>query len=265
MKIAVVGGGPAGVSCASFLKRYGANVIIYEKRVIGGLIENAWCVENFPLVEPSSGVVLANRLRKIVKENNIQVVFDEILSVNGNTLLGRHGSYNTDVIVLATGTAPKRIIEFEVNDRVVYEYRDLPSDVKSLAIYGGGDVAFDSAIQAKLRGINVKIFIRGNSIRAVPKLVEKASELKIEIGLNSQIKSVKDVKCGVEITTSVGEFYFDALLVAVGREVNLPEVRNASNVYIIGDAAHVEFRQASIAVGDGIRCAMDIIMKNQKK
>lgn len=261
MNVAVIGGGPAGVACASLLKRYNVDVTIYEKRSIGGLIENAWCVENFPLVEPSSGVELARKLRRLVEFSGINVIFDEIIRVESSKLIGKKDLYNADIIVLATGTVPKRIPDFEVSNRVVYEYRDLPKDVKNLAIYGGGDVAFDSAINAALSGIKTTVFVRNNSIKAVQKLVEKAYKLEIEIKLNSPIDYVNDTADGIELNVCRENLIFDALLICIGREVNLPIVENTEDFYVIGDAAHIDFRQSSIAIGDGIKCAMEIVKK----
>lgn len=51
-------------------------------------------------------------------------------------------------IILVSGTLPKRILEFEASNNVVYEYRHLPRHIESLAIFGAGDAAFDGALKA---------------------------------------------------------------------------------------------------------------------
>ncbi|ABS60347.1 NAD(P)/FAD-dependent oxidoreductase [Fervidobacterium nodosum] len=276
MLIAIVGGGPAGVSCAAFLKRYNVDVVIYEKRTIGGLIENAWFVENFPLVEPAPGEFLVEKFRNIVKENNIDIVYDEIFKITkrenyGNDgkikLVGKNNVYFSDIVVIATGTKPKRIEKFEISNRIVYEFRDLPKDAKNIAFYGGGDVSFDGAIKNAMRGNSSTVFVRGNKIKAVPKLVKEVERLGIPVRINDEILNVESknsIDDKIIVETSKGRYTFDALLIAIGRLENRPEIENVEigkEVYIIGDVAHVDFRQSSIAIGDGVKCAMEILKK----
>ncbi len=279
MSIAIVGGGPAGVSCAVFLKRYNVDVIIYEKRTIGGLIENAWLVENFPLIEPTPGEFLVEKFKNIVKENNIDVVYDEIFKItkrdgygNGGNikLIGKNNVYFSDIVVIATGTKPKRIEKFEISNRIVYEFRDLPKDARDIAFYGGGDVSFDGAIKNAMKGNSSTIFVRGNKIKAVPKLVKEIEKIGISVRINEEILNVESknsINDGIIIETSKGKYIFDALLIAIGRLENRPlieDIEIGDRAYIIGDAAHVDFRQSSIAIGDGIRCAMEILRKMEK-
>ncbi len=46
-QIIIIGGGPAGCACAIQLKRYGFDPLIIEKDSIGGLIKNAWRMDNY--------------------------------------------------------------------------------------------------------------------------------------------------------------------------------------------------------------------------
>lgn len=264
ISVAIVGAGPAGVSCALFLKRYGINVFIIEKRSIGGLIENAWNVENIPLLPPTSGKEIVRTLQENIEKYNITVVFDEIQTVRENELIGVNEIYKSNVIVLATGTKPKRIEKFEIDKSVAYEYRDLPNDAKKIAFYGGGDVAFDGAIRAFYEGKSPVIFVRSKVLRAVPRLINEVRKLNIPLHMEEEILEVSKAESESLVIKTTKEIYnSDALLVAIGREVNLPNLDKKLNltnhIFIIGDAAHVNYRQASIATGDGILCAMRII------
>jgi thioredoxin reductase len=59
---------------------------------------------------------------------------------------------------------------------------------------------------------------------------------------------------------------FDYVLGAIGREPNFElvddKIENAPNIYLIGDIKNGMRRQTAIAVGDGLRVAMDIYENN---
>jgi thioredoxin reductase len=259
LKVAIAGGGPAGISCAVLLKRYGMNVTIYEKDEVGGLIRNAWRVENFPPVGFISGKEFADKLRWYIKEYNIEVVQEEILTIGDFELTGRTGRYQCDVAVVATGTVPKRLVELE-GPRTFYEYLHLPQNVQTVGIYGGGDVALDYAIHAKEDGREPTVFVRNNKLKAVSRLVEYAKERGVPIRFGEAIAYVEQNGERVYVYTNNGSYIFDALLIAIGRAPNEPQINASSmKVFKIGDVAHPDFRQSSIAIGDGIKCAMEIV------
>jgi NADPH-dependent glutamate synthase beta subunit-like oxidoreductase len=93
-RIAVVGGGPSGLSAAYQLARQGFNVTIYEKNEkLGGLLY--YGIPNF-------------RLPKKVVESEIQRIIDLGIEVVNNTCVGKDISIdelksNYDAIYLATG------------------------------------------------------------------------------------------------------------------------------------------------------------------
>ncbi|MBO8160799.1 MAG: NAD(P)/FAD-dependent oxidoreductase [Thermosipho sp. (in: Bacteria)] len=258
MQIGIIGGGPAGIAAGVFLKRYNINVVIFEKEELGGLLNNAWRVENIPFIKPTSGEKIVDLMKNYVELYKIDVIKEEVKEIYSNLVVTENFQYKFDEIIVAIGTIPNRIEEFE-SSRTFYEFRYLPKNIKKLAIYGAGDVAFDGAIKARLSGIDVHIFNKGDRIKALKRLVNIAKSLKICYHENEKIISVA-CEDSLTLSTIKQKYSFDALLLATGRKVDLSIVKSNS-VYLIGDVAHPGQRQASIAVGDGIRVAMEIIQR----
>ncbi len=258
MRIAVIGAGPAGVAAAVFLKRCNIDTVVFEKDQIGGLIKNAWRVENIPFLPACSGEKIAEILEKSLKDFSIPVIFKEVMQVSGNIITTRSGSERFDKILVATGTVPKRIKDFEVDQRVVYQFKDLPKAITDLAIYGAGDAAFDGALKALENGIpRIHIFNRTDKIKAIARLQKLVFESSIVYHGNEAIVQVKS-QDKLTIKT-VKDFYrFDALLICAGRTPNTALVKDITeDIHIIGDAKG-GYRQMSIAVGNAIETAMKI-------
>jgi len=86
-------------------------------------------------------------------------------------------------------------------------------------------------------------------------------------------KISKDISPGMlmDCQTPAGElqFHADYLIIAIGREANMdclsdefrlqaPMLEKQGHLYIIGDVRNGIFRQASIAVGEGVLTAMKV-------
>ncbi|KAF2958011.1 hypothetical protein AS159_06385 [Thermotoga sp. Ku-13t] len=260
MRVGVVGAGPAGVTAAVFLSRYGVEVTIFEKEEVGGLIVNAWRIENLPVFSPCSGEDLAKVLKERLEESRSKLICEEVLSIQGRSVKTVSATYDFDSVIIATGTKPKRIEEFEVNQNVVYEFKRLPRRIKSLAIYGAGDVAFDGALKAKHTGVSeVHIFSRSDRIKAVPRLVRLASHLGVRYHRAEPIQAVEDLGGRVRLFTKAGSYDFDALLICIGRVPNVPAiVKPSREVHVVGDASG-SFRQLAIAMGQAVDACMKIL------
>ena len=78
-KVAVVGGGPAGLTCAGFLARMGYEVSIYEKyNYLGGIIQHG--IPTFRLDRE----VVEKTIQKIL-DLGVQVYYGKELSINNTT------------------------------------------------------------------------------------------------------------------------------------------------------------------------------------
>lgn len=255
--VGVIGAGPAGVAASIMLKRYEIEVLLFERRIVGGLLNNAWRVENFPPLEPSTGEDLCRKLKDQLARNGIEVIPEEVTTIRDRTIFTRKASYTVDYTVVATGTMPKKLTSLETDLRVVYEYIDIPQEAKVIAIYGAGDMAFDGAIRASRAGRKTLLFARSEKVKAIEALRVTAEKAGVEVHQAEPVLRVEPNVPFLKITTSLAVYSTDALLVCIGREATLPRI-DSNRCEIIGDARGEIYMQASIAVGEGIKSAMRI-------
>jgi thioredoxin reductase (NADPH) len=266
MVVGIIGAGPAGVACASILARYKIEVLLFEKREIGGLLNNARLIENFPGLPPISGKEFSLRLRDDIEKYHIPIVFENVLSVNANQIqTSKNKIYQVDKVVLATGTKPSIINEWNQYPQIAYEWRDLPDNFNSLAIYGAGDAAFDSGLRAI--DLHKQVFIFNRSLRI--KSIEQLSDQFFSRGgiyfPEEPILEIKTSQEGIFLITKNRTQKFDAFLVSIGREKNIDLVFSNQDLPQIGDLLNHPYRQASIAIGDGIRVGLSLVMQRNKK
>ena len=177
-KIAIIGGGPAGLTASAFLLKEGYSVTLYEKyNYLGGLL-----VHGIPEF----------RLPKNTVKDTIQKIIDLGLEVKYNMELGKDFSIQEleskyDAIFLAFGAniATKMGIYGEDLEGVyggnqLLEYNNHPDyKNKKVAIIGGGNVAMDCARTVKKLGAEEVSVIYRRAEEQMPaekKEIEEAKE-----------------------------------------------------------------------------------------
>lgn len=191
-KIAIVGGGPAGLTASAFLLRKGYSVTLYEKYdYLGGLL-----VHGIPEF----------RLPKEIVKHTIQKIIDLGLEVKYNQELGRNLELQQlekdyDAIFLAFGAniTTKMGVEGEDLQGVfggnqLLEYQNHPDyRNKKVAIIGGGNVAMDCARTIKRLGArDVKVIYRRaeEQMPAEMKEIEEAKHEGIEFLFQNNIVKI---------------------------------------------------------------------------
>jgi thioredoxin reductase len=258
--VGIVGGGIGGIATAVQLKRYGIDALIFEREAIGGLIRNAYSVENtmfFP--DGIKGVKVVEILQEYVKKYELKILYEEVVRIlkKGNLfrVITNKGEYTFKYVVIASGTKPKRL---NLNtSRLFYHVIDVPEgNFERVLIIGGGDVAFDYALTMSERAKEVIILTRSEP-KALPLLREYIKERKNVSVVKGQVLDVGERLA----KTTAGNFEFDVILVAIGREPNLDfarEVLNEENVFLVGDVKNGIYRQTALSIADGIKTAMEI-------
>ena len=285
-KIIIVGFGPAGIACAIQLKRMGLSPLILEKGRPGGMLINASLIENYPgFPNGITGEHLVKFLEKQAARFHLKIKKEAVVhiefSYNKFKLTGLSGQYTCKILILATGTVPRLPESFPaeiVNKGLIHtdisELRKITG--KCVAIIGAGDAAFDYAISlASGSGNTVHIFNRSNQIKALKILKEKATGIKtVQYHLNyllEELKMLHDRRLKLQFRENdqSHEFFVDYLIFATGRlpamemlgselKVEMARLQDEQRLFLIGDIKNGLYRQLSLAVGDGVKAAMEI-------
>lgn len=214
-RVAVVGGGPAGLRAAAALHDRGHDVTLYEKGELGGLLNHA---AGFTVKQD-----LADLVRHLVHEvtrRGIRVLREEA----GAQSLAAAGYAQ---VVVATG-APQRSFAGEsdpaaavLRPEQVGEYRDKLSG--TVVVIGGGFQGCETALRLReIDGVDVTIVERGDAIVtgkevkydafAFPSLLEKSG---VTVRLGAEATAI--TKTGVTIAGG-DEIRADWVVTALGRE-----------------------------------------------
>ena len=195
-KVAVVGGGPAGLACAAFLAKEGINVTIYEKyNKLGGILDHG--IPDF-------------RLDKSVLETTINDILDLGIEVKYNYKLDKEKleelKTEYDAIFLAIGAnkSSKMGVEGENKEGVfggneLLEYGKHPNyQGKTVAVIGGGNVAMDCARTVNKLGAKKTMVIYRRAEKQMPaerKEIQDAKKEGVEfLFQNNIVKILGDKK-----------------------------------------------------------------------
>ncbi len=283
--IIIIGGGPGGISAAIQLHRSGCQPLIFEAKQLGGLLVNAYRVENYPgFPKGISGVELVQLFCEQLEMFQPEIVYDQVLSIEKqqnnyllNTKIGYH--YTCQYLIIATGTIPKQYTKIKPNEqvaiskRMAYEVDSLRLlKGKDISIIGGSDTAFDYAMTLS-RENKVNVFMRrpkSKAIKALRDAVKKNGDIKVLPKTEIEELWLKDDKITLNFkkgsSIHIHNHITDYLLFAIGREPTMPYLTNLTEiekekgktVFFVGDVKNDRYRQVSFAVSDGMRAAMTI-------
>ena len=177
--VAVIGSGPAGLTCAAFLARKGVKVTIYEKHdKLGGLLTHG---------------IPECRLPREVVEKTIEKILDLGVETKLNQELGKDfeiedlaQKYDAVFVAIGANIPAKMNVEGE-NLNGVYggnyllEYNKHPDyNGKKVAIIGGGNVAMDSARTIKKLGASEVYVIYRRAEEQMPAEKKEIADAKKE-------------------------------------------------------------------------------------
>lgn len=213
-KVAIVGGGPSGLTAAAFLRKSGYQVTIYEKQEdLGGILKRG--IPEFRLTNE-----IVEKTIKQILSLGIKVQCKKELGKNLN-LADLEKEYNAIYLSIGANVPKKMVIEGEELNGVyggnsLLENQNHPDYTnKKVAIIGGGNVAMDCARTIKKMGAAQVVVIYRRSEAEMPAEVKEIADAKKEgvefLFLNNIVKilgtnKVEQIECiKTELVQKEGE------------------------------------------------------------
>ena len=292
--IAVIGGGPAGLTAALYAARTGKSVTVYERECIGGQITRAPQVENYPGTGRVSGLQLGDSMAAQAEAAGAVISLTDVQKMVKETsgifrLDTDDGECYAKAVIYACGARPKtlglpgeaELIGHGISycalcDGSFFKEQDV-------AVVGGGNSAFDDALLLSERCHHVTLIHRRSCFRAEQILVERVKQrnnisLFIDMTVSELIQKNGQLT-GLALKSKIGKdetLPVSGLFVALGR---LPDtqvlvglatldengyvisdekmaVSETPGLFIAGDCRIKSVRQVTTAVSDGTVAAV---------
>jgi thioredoxin reductase (NADPH) len=205
--IAIIGGGPAGLTAALYAGRSRVNTVLLEAKSAGGQLLNTEVLEDYPGFKRVDGHELAGYMVEQATHFGADVVeYNPVLRVrvqpDGTKLIDTENGdvYSAPAVIVTAGGNPRKL---EVPGEVEYAGRGVSYCAvcdgaffvgEHLAVIGGGDAAVEEALFLTRYATRVSIIHRRDAFRAQPILVHEARE-------HEKVELVMDTV----VTTAVGD------------------------------------------------------------
>ncbi len=289
--ILIIGGGPAGLTAATYARRAGKSVLVIEKNAFGGQITWSPKVENFPGFVSVSGVELGDKLLEQAMSQGAEVELEEVTAVEreGECFRVRCESgavYESKALILATGAKPRML-------GVAREEELVGSGVcycavcdgafyagKPVAVCGGGNSALQDALLLSESCSKVYLIHRRGSFRGEQRLADALTERgNVELAMNAAVKELLGAE---ELSGLVleqdgvrREIAVEGLFVAIGHQPDNGAfadflaldgagyadsgedcLTETPGLFVAGDCRRKSVRQLTTAAADGAVAAL---------
>ena len=292
--LAIIGGGPGGLSAAIYAMRAALKTVLIEKGVPGGQLNQSDVVENYPGFENISGSELSMKFAQHARVYGIEELNDEATviepGIEFHTVRIAGGRViQTHAVILAPGGRPSKLNipgEDEYFGKGVsycavcdgFFFRG-----KNVVVVGGGDTACEEGLYLAKLAAKVYLVHRRDALRASMILQQRVeAECKMEVLWNTIVTEIKANTDGVNAVTlqdtqtgDMRDLPIDGVFIFIGFDPNNQLVpagirmsskgfvitndqcaTNIDGIYVVGDLREKYARQIVLAAADGCMAAL---------
>jgi len=292
--VAIIGGGPAGLSAGLYASRAKMTAVIIEKGKWGGQASTTEELENYPgSIEKPTGPKLTERMKDQAAAFGTELLKDEVTSFDFSSKMKKlklagGNEIEAKSVIIATGAQPTMLGvpgELEFRGKGVSYCATCDADFFTeleVVVVGGGDAAVEEAIYLTKFADKVTIVHRRDEFRAAKSIVEKAkANEKIHIIWDTVVEEiygdgiVEGVKLKNVKTGEVTDYRTDGVFIFVGTKpiseifkgtvdmdergyiIADEEMRTSvEGVFVAGDVRVKSLRQVITAASDGAIAAV---------
>lgn len=287
--VIVIGAGPGGMTAAMYASRANLSVLMLDRGIYGGNLNNTAEIENYTGFKSIMGPDLAKEMYEGATQFGADYAYGAVEKVE---VVGEVKQITTDMgdvftakaVVIATGSSQRKLGvpgEAEFSGRGV-SYCAVCDGAffknKHLIVVGGGDSAVEEGAFLTQLADKVTVLVRRDQLRAQPIVQDKAMQNpKMEFVFNTSVTEiigddmkVTGVKTVNNVTGETGELAADGVFIYVGSdpmtapfkdlgilnakgwvETDATMATKIPGIFAVGDVRDTLLRQVATAVGDG--------------
>ena len=297
----ILGAGPGGMTAATYASRANLSVLMIDRGIYGGQMNNTAEVENYPGFNSILGPDLSEKMYQSSTQFGAEYAFGTVLHVQAQDdgswrVVTDMDEYTTNSVIVATGSDYKKLAVPGEDD---YAGRGVSYCAvcdgaffrgQHVIVVGGGDSAVEEATYLAGLADKVTVFHRRDKLRAQQILQERAfANDKIEFVWNTEVeeilgddKKVTGVRVRNNVTDEVYTVDAAGVFIYVGVlpvsevvadlgitnergwiETNERMETTLPGIYALGDVREKELRQITTAVGDAAIAGQNVFSYNE--
>ncbi|KPN79994.1 Thioredoxin reductase [Apilactobacillus kunkeei] len=286
--VIIIGAGPGGMTSALYASRANLSVMMIDRGIYGGQMNNTAEIENYPGFKSILGPDLAKEMYESSTNFGAKYEYGTVESIEdkGDSKIVNtdQGSYEAAAVIIGTGSQYRKLGvpgEDEYGGRGV-SYCAVCDGAffknREVVVVGGGDSAISEALYLAGLASKVTVIHRRDQLRAQKVIQDRAfANDKIEFIWDTNVTEIvgDDMKVtGVKTinnkTNEEGEVAASGVFIYVGNNpmtepfsnLNITDEKgwiktnermetSVKGIFAIGDVREKELRQVTTAVGDG--------------